>query len=92
VGKKSKNELGIYDMRGNVWEWCRDWFDEEYYTYSPSYNPNGPIYGDYRVLRGGNWSSVKEVCTVSCPYKDLPQIRANNYGFRIALVNVKNIR
>lgn len=61
VGKKVKNELGIYDMSGNVWEWCKDWFDEEFYRYSTTYNPNGPTYGDYRILRGGSWSSVKEL-------------------------------
>jgi len=88
VGKKNSNELGIYDMSGNVWEWCKDWFDEEFYRYSPTNNPTGPAYGDYRVLRGGSWCSVKEVCTVSWRYKDLPQVRANNYGLRLALVNV----
>jgi formylglycine-generating enzyme required for sulfatase activity len=92
VGKKTSNELGIYDMSGNVWEWCLDWFDEEYYTYSPSYNPTGPIYGEHRILRGGSWRSVKEVCRVSWRYKDSPEIRASNYGLRLALVNVKNIK
>jgi len=92
VGKKIKNELGIYDMSGNVWEWCMDWFDENFYANSPFDNPTGPIYGNYRVLRGGSWSSVKDVCTVSWRYKDLPQVRANNYGLRLVLVNVNNIK
>ena len=57
VGKKAPNELGIYDMTGNVWEWCWDWFDENYYKQSPKENPKGPSTGSMRVARGGGWSS-----------------------------------
>ena len=88
VGKKMKNELGIYDMSGNVWEWCKDWFDEDYYSRTSSFNPTGPIYGFERVLRGGSWRSVAQVCSVSCRFKDFPEVRTNNYGFRLALVKL----
>ena len=63
VGQKSPNELGIYDMSGNVEEWCNDWFD----NYSPENqkNPQGPISGKYHVLRGGDWQSNARSCCVS---------------------------
>ncbi|MFH0992112.1 MAG: SUMF1/EgtB/PvdO family nonheme iron enzyme [bacterium] len=57
VGDKYPNELGIYDMSGNVWEWCADWYDATYYSNSPEMNPTGPTSGTLRVLRGGSWGS-----------------------------------
>ncbi len=54
VGTKQPNELGIYDMNGNVWEWCWDWFASDYYSSSPQDNPRGPDSGFHRVVRGGS--------------------------------------
>ena len=56
VGTKQANELGIYDMSGNVWEWCNDWYNSGYYSSSPTNNPTGPTTGSSRVLRGGSWT------------------------------------
>jgi formylglycine-generating enzyme required for sulfatase activity len=86
VGIKTKNELGIYDMSGNVWEWCRDWFDVYYYRHSPSTDPTGPDNGYYRVLRGGSWRSFAPGCRVSHRHIRPQNQRGDNYGFRVALV------
>ena len=82
VGKKSPNELGIYDMSGNVYEWCSDWFGD--YSNSVVTNPKGPSSGSARVLRGGSWGDSARVVRVSYRYGRTPGCRDDDLGFRLA--------
>ena len=87
VGSKVPNELGIYDMSGNVWEWCEDWYDSNYYSVSPQFNPPGPSNGVNRVLRGGSWTDVPHACRVADRLGDYPVNMHYGYGFRIVKEN-----
>jgi len=82
VGTKQPNELGIYDMSGNVWELCNDWYDKNYYKDSPKTNPQGPSSGTSRVLRGGSWSNITYYCRSAYRFRYLPSNSYFNDGFR----------
>lgn len=83
VGAKSPNELGIYDMSGNVLEWCNDWFGN--YSNGAQNNPQGPSFGSYRVARGGYWGDYLWTCRVTFRNNNKPDVRAGGYGFRLVL-------
>ena len=84
VGAKLPNELGIYDMSGNVWEWCGD--RRGLYSDVSQTDPTGPSSGFFRVCRGGGWNDDARDCRVSCRCPGIPASRAYRLGFRVALV------
>ncbi|MGM9799212.1 MAG: formylglycine-generating enzyme family protein [Muribaculaceae bacterium] len=85
VGEKSPNDLGIYDMSGNVWEWCQDWYDSNYYKNSPTTNPTGYGSVSEHVVRGGSWNSSARYCRVSFRSNSTPDNEYYYLGFRLCL-------
>ena len=85
VKTKKANKLGLYDMSGNVSEWCNDWHDDNYYRNSPQTNPTGPSKGEYRVLRGGCFFNYDRLVRVSNRGNSTPDFSFNIYGLRLAL-------
>jgi formylglycine-generating enzyme required for sulfatase activity len=83
VGQKQANKWGLYDMHGNVWEWCQDWYDSNYYGQSPGADPTGPTAGSYRVYRGGGWLSTAASCRSAIRFSISPGDRRYVLGFRL---------
>ena len=87
VGLKSPNPWSLYDLHGNVAEWCQDIYSERYYQQSPSQDPPGPTAGNKRVLRGGSWRTGDEACRSSARNSETPRFAdacfgSDSYGFR----------
>jgi hypothetical protein len=86
-GKFRPNDFGLHDMHGNVWEWCADWYDKNYYITRPEQDPSGPNAGDVRVVRGGSWINAPTFCrsTFRHAFRDA----GYNVGFRVVLLPEK---
>ena len=84
-GYFAPNEYGLYDMAGNVWEWCWDWWSASYYSNSPGTDPSGEVSGSYRILRGGSWASYANGCRVANRGNAAPDSAFNSIGFRCVL-------
>jgi formylglycine-generating enzyme required for sulfatase activity len=85
VDERKPNQLGLYCMNANVWQWCSDWYDSKYYKYSPQNNPQGPETGTNRVARGGSWQSKNNFLRITVRYVNHPNYFAENLGFRLVL-------
>jgi formylglycine-generating enzyme required for sulfatase activity len=87
VGQLKPNGLGLFDMSGNVWEWCNDWYQVDYYQDSPAVDPRGPAEGEKKVLRGGAFTASPESCTSAARNADDPGfadacVASDDFGFR----------
>jgi formylglycine-generating enzyme required for sulfatase activity/serine/threonine protein kinase/flagellin-specific chaperone FliS len=85
IGHFAPNRFGLYDMHGDVAEWCSDWYDPDYYRNSGTSDPQGPSKGSERVVRGGHWRSTSEQCRSACREHSDPGQKGSTTGFRVVL-------
>ncbi len=90
VGTYAPNAFGLYEMHGNVWQWCQDWYDANYYKNSPREDPPGPAQASLRVVRGGSWFNIGFDCWYADRFWFEPGNRGSAIGFRVAAVQSGN--